>query len=464
MIPDRTTLRADRPDSLTDRLWNAGVETLSRDRLRELQWRRLGPQLQYVYDRSSFYRERLDSAGVRPEDVRCWDDFVRIPVLTKEDLRRAQAGSLKTLGHPFGGITCAPRDAIVRVNATSGTTGTPTLYTLTAHDVAVVNEMHARKYWRAGIRPGHVMLQALSLSMFTGGLPLSQGIMHLGAAVVPVGVSGGARRVLEFCRLTRPDALVATPSFALHLVDRCPGVLGVPLRELGIRWFFAAGEPGGSEPAVRRALEEGLGARVFDHTGGGHAFHGITCQAHDGMHFVSGDHCVMELVTSPDQTPVALEDGAEGELVVTFLAWEGGPFLRLGFGDVVRVRTAPCPCGLPGLRFSIVGRADDMLLVKGVNLFPAAVHNLLAEFVPRVTGHFRIVLSRPGPRVDPPLRLRIEQGVGVEDRQAIDAEIVEAMRSRLRIRPVIEWVPAGSLPRPEHKARWIEVVPEGDGS
>ncbi len=459
MTADRSTLRAGGRPGPGERLWNPRVETLSLQELRDLQWRRLGPQLRYVYERSAFYRERMDRAGARPRDVRSWEDFRRIPVLTKEDLREAQARSLETLGHPFGGITCAPREAIVRINATSGTTGTPTLYTLTAHDVAVVNEMHARKYWRAGVRPGNVMLQALSLSMFTGGLPLSQGIMHLGAAVVPVGAEGGARRVLEFARLTRPDALIATPSFALHLVERCPGILGMPLRELGIRWFFSAGEPGGSEPAVRRALEEGLGARVFDHTGGGHAFHGITCGADEGMHFVSGDHCVMELVTPGSRDPVDLEDGAEGELVVTFLAWEGGPFLRMSFGDVVRVRTAPCPCGLPGLRFRIVGRADDMLIVKGVNLFPSAVHNLLEEFVPRVTGHFRIVLSRPGPRVEPPLRLRVERGEGLDEGAvpALEAQIVELMRSRLRVRPAIEWVAPGSLPRPEHKARWIEI-------
>ncbi len=458
----RSTLRTGPPPDPDQPLWNPQVEAMPADRLADLQWERLRRQLRYVYTRSAFYRSRMESAGARPDDIRSWDEFRRIPVLTKEDLRRAQAESLQRFGHPFGGITCAPRDRIVRINATSGTTGTPTLYTLTAPDVAVVNEMHARKYWRAGIRPGHVMLQALSLSMFTGGLPLSQGIMHLGAAVVPVGVEGGSRRVLEFARLVRPDAIVATPSFGLHLIERCPEILGFPLKELGIRWFFAAGEPGGSDPAIRARLEEGFGARVFDHTGGGHAFHGITCPENAGMHFVSPDHCVLELVEPGSHRPIPLEDGAEGELVVTFLEWEGGPFLRASFGDVVRLATAPCACGLPGIRFSIVGRADDMLIVKGVNLFPNAVRNLLEGFVPRVTGHFRIVLRRPGPKVDPPLRIRVERAEGVEGEalRVLEAEIVEAMRSSLRVRPAIEWVPPGSLPRPRHKARWVEVEPE----
>ncbi|GAB4264158.1 MAG: phenylacetate--CoA ligase [Deferrisomatales bacterium] len=460
-----STLRRGPPPAPEERLWNPAVETMDPEALRELQWARLRDQLAYVYERSGFYRARLDRAGARPEDVRTWEDFARVPVLTKDDLRAAQEESLRTRGHPFDGITCAPRERIVRINATSGTTGVPTLYTLTARDVAVVNEMHARKYWRAGIRPGSVMLQALSLSMFTGGLPLSQGIMHLGAAVVPVGVEGGTRRVLEFARLTRPDALVATPSFGQVLIERCPEILGRPAAELGIRRFFAAGEPGGSVPEVRSVLQAGLGARVFDHTGGGHAFHGITCEAADGMHFVSPDHCLLELVTPGSREPVAPADGAEGEMLVTFLAWEGGPFVRASFGDVIRVATTPCPCGLPGLRFSIVGRADDMLLVKGVNLFPAGVQGVVGTFVPRLTGRFQIVLSAPGPRVEPPLRLRVERAEGVEGDalQALERELVERMRATLRVRPAVEWVAPGSLPREAHKTRWIVVEPPGEG-
>jgi phenylacetate-CoA ligase len=415
-----------------------------------------------VWERSDFYRRRFRAAGVELPDVRSWQDFHRLPVLGKDDLRQAQTESLETLGHPFGGITCAPREKIVRINATSGTTGTPTLYSLTASDVSVVNEMHARKYWRAGIRPGHVMLQALTLSMFTGGLPLSQGIMHLGATVVPAGVDGGARRVLDLARLTRPHAIVATPSFGEILIERCPEVLGVPLSELGIRWFFAAGEPGGSIPEVKARLEEGFGARVFDHTGGGHAFHGITCEAGDGMHFVSGDHCLLELVEPGSRTPLPLIDGAEGEMLVTFLAWEGGPFIRSSFGDVIRVATSPCSCGLPGLRFSIVGRADDMLIVKGMNVFPAAVQGVLASFVPRLTGHFRIVLRGAGHRVTGDLPLRLERGEGVEgeELERLTAEIVEKMRSQLRVRPAIAWVDPGSLPRESHKTRFVVVETE----
>src|SRR5690606_16006167 len=251
-------------------------------------------QVRYNYDRAPVRRRKDDEAGAEPEDIRTVEDVARIPVMTKDEHRRVQEESLERHGNPFALMACAAPEEIVRINATSGTTGVPTLYTLTAHDVAVVNEMHARKYWRAGIRPGDVMLQALSLSMFTGGLPLSQGIMHLGACVVPVGIEVGTRRVLDMIRLTRPTAIVATPSFGKYLIEEAPRLAGKSMRELGLRYFFCAGEGGGGEREIRHALSEGFGAKVYDHTGGGHAFHGISCECadevHGAMHFVSGDH------------------------------------------------------------------------------------------------------------------------------------------------------------------------------
>ncbi|MBX3592620.1 MAG: AMP-binding protein, partial [Burkholderiaceae bacterium] len=334
------------------RLWNEAVETLSRDAVAELQLQRLKQQVRYNYERSPAHRRKFDEVGARPEDIRGFDDFARIPVMTKDEHRRIQQESLERHGSPFTSMGCAAPEEIVRINATSGTTGVPTLYTLTAHDVAIVNEMHARKYWRAGIRPGHVMLQALSLSMFTGGLPLSQGIMHLGACVVPVGIEGGTKRVIDIARITRPHAIVATPSFGQYLVEEAPRLTGRPASELGLRWFFCAGEGGGGDPEVRRALADGFGARVFDHTGGGHAFHGISCDAPAGdcagMHFVSEDHCLLELVDPATRAPIALRHGAIGEMVFTFLDWRGGPFMRYALGDLLQVWTEPCGCGMPG--------------------------------------------------------------------------------------------------------------------
>jgi phenylacetate-CoA ligase len=444
-------------------LWNESCERMPREALRALQLERLKRQVAYNYAGSPYYREKMDAARIAPADVRSLEDFAHVPLMDKDEHRRVQERSLAEHGTPFALLACAPPEKVVRVSATSGTTGMPTLYTVTAHDVGVVNEMHARKYWRAGIRPGHVMIQAVSLSMFTGGLPLSQGIQHLGACVVPVGIEGGTRRVLEFTRLTRPDALIATPSFGQYLIDECEKHAGKPARELGFRWFFCVGEPGGGNPAVRRKLADGFGAKVFDHTGGGHAFHGISCdeppEEYKGMHFVSEDHCLLELVDPHTRKPIEIADGAVGEMVFTFLDWEGGPFMRYALGDLLQVWTAPCACGMPGMRFRIVGRTDDMLIVKGVNVYPEAIRRVLLEFAPRVTGHFRIRLDKPGPAVEPPLRLRIE--TTEENRVEIEKALMARFREELRIAPAIEWLAPGTLPREAHKTKLIEIAGGG---
>ncbi len=445
------------------RLWNKAVEAMPHTQLRDLQLTRLRAQVAYNFANSPFFKDKFATAGMRPDDVASFADFARLPLMTKAELRTAQAESLERFGNPYALLACAPPEKIVRINATSGTTGVPTLYTLTAKDVATVNEMHARKYWRAGIRPGNVLLQALSLSMFTGGLPLSQGIQHMGACVVPVGVEGGIQRVLDFINLSRPQALIATPSFGQYLIEECPKISGREAADLGLAWFFCAGEPGGSDPAIRAALANGFDARVFDHTGGGHAFHGISCEADDeplAMHMTSEDHCLLEIVDPVTREPLTVNDGAVGEMLWTFLDWEGGPLMRFATGDVARVWLSPCSCGMPGLRFQIIGRADDMLIVRGVNVYPAAVNAVIARFMPRVTGHFRIALPKPGPLVEGDLVIRIEHGKGLTENEvaALEVDLRRSFRSEARINPAFRWEPPFSLPRVAMKAHLLEIA------
>jgi phenylacetate-CoA ligase len=247
------------------------------------------------------------------------------------------------------------------------------------------------------------------------------------------------------------------------MIERSPELVGKEARDLGLRWFFCAGEPGGGNPEVRKVLAEGFGAKVFDHTGGGHAFHGISCdeppEQYTGMHFVSEDHCLLELVDPVTKEPVPLEDGARGEMVFTFLLWEGGPFMRYALGDILEISTKPCACGMPGKTFRIVGRADDMLIVKGVNVYPEAIKGAILSFHPRVTGHFRIRLKRPGPVVEPPLRVRLEYGHGVSEKDlaGLEEDLMNHFRQELRIAPKLEWVAPESLPREKKKTRYIEI-------
>ena len=448
------------------KLWNEKIETMSRDEMRALQFVRLKKQVSYNYKNSPFYRSKFDETGAKPGDIKSFEDFAQIPLMTKDEHRRVQEESLEKHGNPYALLACAPHDKIVRINSTTGTTGVPTLYTLTQHDVDVVNEMHARKYWRAGIRPGNVMIQALSLSMFTGGLPLSQGIQHMGACVVPVGIEGGTKRVLDFIRLTSPVAIIATPSFGQYLIEKCPGLTGKKAGDLGLRWFFCAGEPGGGNPEVRKILAQGFGAKVFDHTGGGHAFHGISCdeppEQFSGMHFVSEDHCLLELVDPETNKSIELEDGAIGEMVFTFLDWEGGPFMRYALGDMLKISTVPCQCGMPGMRFKIIGRADDMLIIKGVNVYPDAIKTAILSFWPQVTGFFRILLENPGPVVKPPLRIKLEYGPGLveKDLGVLEEKMMSHFKEEIRIAPRFQWVPAETIPREMKKTRFIEIETE----
>ena len=445
-------------------LWNPEIEMLPREAMQSLQLERLKKQVSYNYHASPVHRAKFDEVGAQPGDIKSFSDFAGIPLMTKDEHRRVQDESLQRYGNPSELLRCAEPQDIVRINATSGTTGTPTLYTLTQHDVDIVNEMHARKYWRAGVRPGNIMIQALSLSMFTGGLPLSQGIMHMGACVVPVGIEGGTKRVIDMIRLTRPHAIVATPSFGKYLIEETPKHAGHGADELGLRYFFCAGEGGGGNHEIRHALAEGFGAQVYDHTGGGHAFHGISCDHADevngAMHFVSEDHCLLELVDPETKKAIELTDGAIGEMVFTFLDWRGGPFMRYALGDLLQVWTKPCVCGRPGIRFKILGRCDDMLTIKGVNVYPMAIAGVISRFQPRVTGAFRIRLDRPGPMVSPPLKIRIEHA-GLEARalQHLDEEMTATFREELRIKPEIEWLAPSSIPRESGKTQLIEVVP-----
>ena len=445
------------------RFWNEAIETLSTEKMKALQWRRLKKQLQYNFENSIYYRrEKFKKAGLTPDDIQTFEDFQKIPIMTKDEHRQIQAESLRQFGHPYGLITCAPREKIVRINSTSGTTGQPTLYTLTENDINVLNEMHCRKYWRTGLRPGHIVLQALSLSMFTGGLPLSDGLQSMGLCVVPVGIEGGTRRVLDFALLTKPDVLICTPSFGEYLIEQAPKLIGRDARELGIRWFYCAGEPGAGIPSLRKKLQEGFGARVFDHTGGGHAFHGISCdtEPYAGMHFVSADHCILELIDPKTKDPIEISHGAIGEMVFSFIGWEGGPFMRYALGDLIQIFIEPCDCGWPEMRCKILGRADDMLIIKGVNLYPSALKGLVGELEPRTTGALRIVLAQPGPLVKPPLKIRIEYGVkdiNTEDKQKLKTELAQLIKERLRVSPDIELVPPFSLSRESGKISLIEI-------
>jgi len=416
----------------------------------------------YCYAHSSFYRRKLDELGLSPHEIRGVSDLDQLPILlTKDDERELQERSRAELGHPFGEHLCAAPEEVVSVSSTSGSTGTPTFYAFTAEDVALTDELWGRALALAGIGAADVCLQGFGLSMYLAGVPLVRAIERLGAAAVAVGAEAGSEKLLRTAALVGASVLCCTPSYATYLVEQAPE----QMRELGLRRIICAGEPGAGLPEVRARIEEATGAVVHDLLGGAHGIMNASDGAHpyDGMTVLADDCSVQQLIDPETGAPVAIPDDGRpvyGERVKTTLRWRAQPQLRGAVGDVYEMRRVRAQDGTLQTRVRVIGRTDDMLIIKGVKLYPAAVRDLVAELAPRTTGHFRILLTEAPPRVTPPLRLRVERGEQAreEDDAALVSVLAETMHSRLSVRPAVEVVAAGVLPRSTHKSAMIEMA------
>ncbi len=425
--------------------------------MRAIQLAKLKGLVARLYETKPFWRERMAKAGVRPGDIRTLDDFSRrVPVFDKIQRRKLAEACDLDMARVVDCTIGVPMEKLVLMAATSGTTGEPTPYPMTRHDIEWLSENLARMHWRIGVGPGDRIVHAFGMSMWLAGLPYAQFFQRSGACVFPVGAEGGSERILKFASLFRATVLACTPSLAEHLVAKAPEVLGRGVGELGIKRLFCGGEPGAGIPEVRRNLETAYGARLSDHGAG----FGISCDhpEYQGMHHVADDTVLFELVDPETYEPVPFEDGARGLPVFTTLEGEGFLWFRETIGDVCQVSTEACPCGATGFRYRIIGRVDDMLKVKGIIVYPAAIDGVIAGFMPRVTGEFRIVLSEPPPRVVPPLRLKIEYGerIAEGDLPGLAREIEERMKSRLKVTPRIAWLRPGTLERSMNKTRFIE--------
>ena len=442
--------------------WNKGIETLSLEEIRKIQFRKLKKQMRYIYGHSEFYRRKFAALGIKPEDIRNLDEFRDLPVfVTKEEHRKGQDESLRRWGHPFGTFLCAPLEKVVGVSATSGTTGLPTFYGFTKHDIDVTNEVLARGFWRAGVRPGETVVHAFGMSMWVAGIPIIRALEHMGARVVPVGAEAGSERLLQFIDQTKPTTLMCTPSYAEHLIEKGPHVLQKEVKQLGIKKIICAGEPGAGLPEVRKKLTDAYGAKIFDSAGVPHGIFNISCdcEAYQGMHVVCEDyHLYYDIVDPETKKAVEWRDGAVGQKILTSLDWEAAPPFRYDSGDMIQIFIGKCECGAEGVRVKFIGRVDDMLIVKGINVFPSAIRNLMNSFIPRVTGAFKIILETPPPRVVPPLRMKVERGQGMTegDTEGLRLEIEEKISNFLRFRPSIEFVPPESLERTAGKVKLFE--------
>lgn len=434
--------------------------------LNELRWSKLQKQIRYVWGNEDYFRQRFLEAGVTsPDDIKSLEDFRRLPAfLDKTRHRESQDASLERYGHPLGlHLTTAPENA-VHLAATSGTTGTPTFYVFTRKDQEITYKVLGRMFQAAGIRPGDTTFHAFGLSLWLAGITYVQALEAYGARPVAVGAEGGVPKILRYIEITRPRVLFATPSMVNQLIEKAPKEIGKPVGALGIEVIYCSGEPGASQPVFRQRVKEHFGAKVFDATGG--AWHNgtITCDAEHshGMHYLAEDYCFRyDLVDPETKAPLEIKDGAVGEAIHTALEYEAAPAFRNATGDILRLHVNECPgCGHFGVRMEIIGRADDMLAIKGVKVYPAAIQKVVHGFQPQLSGELRIRLDGPPPRVEPPLRLAVEAGEGVPESEwpALGQALEQRIRELLTFRPAVTVLPFGSLPRSGAKTKLIEVA------
>lgn len=446
-------------DDLQRPYWNAKIETMAIEEMRDFQFKKLKRQVDYLATNSTLYRSKFKDAGFTPRDLVSIEDLNSIPFTTKQELRLGQEAH-----PPFGLHQAAPIEKIIRVTSTSGTTGRPVFQGYTRADVARRSEGICRGLWAFGVRPGDRVINGFSLSMFNAGVPVCAGIEHLGAVSVPVGVERRAEGLLRIAKDFGATVFVGTPSFASYLAEKSPEILGVPVKELGFRIICGGGESGFEIPSFQREMERLWGtSHVYDmaSTSDAHPNLFAHCHRRSGKHHITPDFVLVQLIDPITGTLREIEDGAEGEYIFTHLDREACPLLRYRSGDIIKVHTSPCECGRTGFRMDIIGRSDDMLIVRGMNIFPAAVQEVVSNFIPQTTGKMQIVLSAPGPKVEPPLRVRVEcnDGVVVSANVNLKDAIERKIRSELTVTAVVELVPYGVVERTATKTKLIAIEP-----
>jgi phenylacetate-CoA ligase len=403
-------------------------------------------QLAYLLERSPFYREKLAGA----DTTAGLDGIAELPLTEKDELRAS-----RTDENPIGAHLCVERSEIVRIYSTSGTTGAPSYVPLTAGDLDSWVTGSARSYAASGVAAGQRIVSTYNAGPFVAGAALAS-FERIGLGHVPVG-TGNTERLLRAIELLGPEAVVLTPSYAAYLVESA-AERGLDLAGSSVERVLVAGEPGGGEPAFRAQLEAGWGAQVTEAMGIGDI--GVSlwgeCEQQDGMHLGARGFVHPELIDPETGEAVPLEDGASGELVLTHLRHRAAPLLRFRTRDHVQVRLGECACGRTGPRIRCVGRTDELLIVRGVNVFPSAVREVVGAFAPVVSGHVLVKPRAEGVVQEPPLPVTVELARGAEGGE----ELAESIRGRLRevlvVQAAVELVPWGSLQRSEYKSKLVE--------
>jgi phenylacetate-CoA ligase len=421
--------------------WNEASECSSREALETLQLQRLQALVDRVYRQVPFYRKRLDEAGIQAGDIRSLEDLTRIPFTTKADLRD---------NYPFS-MFAVPMDEIIRVHASTGTTGKPTVVGYTRKDIETWAEVMARTLVSAGAHKGDIIQVAYGYGLFTGGLGAHYGAEKIGAAVVPVS-TGNTKRQITLLQDFGTTVLCSTPSYALYLAEAAEE-RGVRTQELPLRVGVFGAEPWTDN--LRREIEKKLGVSAIDIYGLSEIIGpGVAaeCEAKDGLHIME-DHFLPEIIDPNTGEP--LSDGRTGELVITTLTKEGIPLLRYRVRDISRLDRTPCPCGRTTVRMErVTGRSDDMLIIRGVNVFPSQIESVLLD-IPEAAPHYVIYVDREKSLDSLEVHVEVSEEMFSDEVKAlarIEKRIKAEVESVLGIGVQIKLVEPRSIARSEGKA------------
>lgn len=422
--------------------FNPEFEQLDRAGIEALQLERLKATVKHCYEGSKFYKERFDSIGMKPEDIQCMDDLKKIPFTTKQDLRDT---------YPFG-IASVPLDKCVRLHSSSGTTGNPTVILHTQKDLEQWANAVARCLWMVGCRPEDVFQNTSGYGMFTGGLGFQYGAEKLGMLTVPA-AAGNTLRQIKFFTDFGTTVVHAIPSYAARLYEvMCQKGID-PKKDTKLRVLAIGAEPHSED--TRKRIEDMLGVKAYNSfgmsemCGPGVAFE---CKEQNGMH-IWEDYYIVEIVDPDTLEPVP--DGEIGELVLTTINREAMPLLRYRTRDLTRIIPGDCPCGRAHKRLDRMrGRSDDMIILKGVNIFPIQIETILMQFS-ELASDYLITLDTASDNDIMIVDVELSDTVAIDDYghlQKLEKEITRRLKDEILITPQVRLVPKDSLPKSEGKA------------
>ena len=425
-------------------IWNPNKECMSRDEMHALQSKRLQKLVTYVYHNVPFYRNKMQAMNLSPEDIRSIDDIVKLPFTTKQDLRD---------NYPYG-LQAAPASEIVRVHASSGTTGNPTIVGYTRKDLSVWSEVMARSLTAFGVTRDDTFSVAYGYGLFTGGLGAHYGVENLGATVIPTS-TGNTEKHIRLIRDLKISGIACTPSYALYLAETLEK-MGLTKEDIGLRIGAFGAEPWTEN--MRKEIEERLGLKGFNIYGLSEIMGpGVSyeCQEQNGSH-ICEDHFYPEIINP--ETLEQLPRGQQGELVFTTLTKEGMPLLRYRTKDLCTLMEGECACGRTAVRMGrIMGRSDDMLIIRGINVFPSQVESVIlemAEFEPQ----YMLIVDRAGNLDTLQVQVEVRRDFFTDDigsMLAMKKKLADRLKSVLSISADVKLMEPGSIERSQGKGKHV---------